>query len=335
MQRLHEEREPDAKATNPQQIRADMLVSATVDGDESHLSRSQTLSSRCVAKINNLRRAIHVEPILFFFMFGTSLLWPTIQALIYRKVCLKKFNQSICDNLSNSSYKDEENMVQTDAAHWFLLENICFEIPSIIFTFFYGSLGDNVSRKLTLILPAVGQIFSAANYIVNAMYIDLHVGYILIGPLFSGIFGGWVTCNMASFSYLSDVTPEKNRTFRIAIAEAIISTSLASSFFFGGMILDHTSFPFVFSLGLTMFIFAILYTVFRIRDTDQGRRRRGIPNCGEVCKATMAPKQIKDTLGCVFRKREKNGRSHVLVSMAVLVTTIISSIGESLSLVST
>ena len=105
-------------------------------------------------------------------------------------------------------------------------------------SFFYGSLSDHVGRKMTLILPTIGQAISMANYIIQSVHMEYHVGYILIGRMISGIFGGWIGCCLASFSYLSAVTSPDTRTVRISLAEGCISISISISFFISGVILD-------------------------------------------------------------------------------------------------
>ena len=47
----------------------------------------------------NFQRFTYVEPILFGYMFSIYTLIPAQQQLVYRKVCLHKWNESYCDIL--------------------------------------------------------------------------------------------------------------------------------------------------------------------------------------------------------------------------------------------
>ena len=144
----------------------------------------------CLAKA----RIVTVEPILFLYHFAVILSDPTQQALIYNKICYQIVNDtSICDNLKNESNRDIEIQVQSHASHWFLYTALCFEIPSILIAFVYGSLSDHFNRKVALIAPVIGQMISISNWIAVSMYPDSHLGYLLVGPIISGFFGGWVT----------------------------------------------------------------------------------------------------------------------------------------------
>lgn len=287
---------------------------ALKDGEEV-LARSR----KCPPTLSWLRTTVTIEVILFLYNFGGTLVHPTVQALVYRKVCLQKYNVTICDSLELGGHKHQEEDVQTDSSHWYLAEHLCFEIPSILLSSFYGSLSDNMSRKAALLLPAIGQILSTTNYVLNSVYMDLPVSYILIGPTISGIFGGWVSCGMASFAYLSDVTTAESRTWRIAIAESVLSVSGAISAFMGGRLLDSTSFQFVNSLALSVYVIMAIYIVFWIREPPSSKRE-GNRRCGAIWRKVCSPGKIKAAVGCVFRKRERNRRVHILVSLGVLIT---------------
>ena len=195
----------------------------------------------CLTKFSNLRGVVTVEVIIVLYIFASVLLSPALNALVYRKICLERFNLTVCDNLNEEENQDFETVVQSDASHWYLVNNLCAEIPSILLSPIYGSLSDNMGRKAALILPLFGQILCTVNYVINSLFMDLPVWHILFGTLTGGIFGGWVSCGMACFAYLSEVTAEKSRTARIAIVEGASSVSAAVAFLIGGRILDSTS----------------------------------------------------------------------------------------------
>ena len=277
----------------------------------------------CVEKL----RMATVEPLLFLYMFAAVLSEPTQQALIYRKICLRHLNDSvndssICDNLKNESYRDLETAVQSDASHWFLYVALCFEIPSILVAFFYGSLSDHFSRKLTLVVPIIGQSVAISNWIINSMYPDAPMVYILIGPLVSGCFGGWVTLLVGCMSYLSDISSDADRTARIAIAECTISLPIALSFFVSGIYLEKTSFQVVLSTTLILFIISIVYSLLWIREPPNRKVRKA--TCHNICTEVLGPSAVANALKSVFRKRELNRRKQLIVLFASLVIGMIS-----------
>ena len=269
-------------------------------------------------RLAKLRRLVTVEVILFFYVFGDALIRPTIEALIYRKVCLSHYSSETCDQLGNSS--KEEKVVQSETSHWYLAEHLSYEIPSVFLSLIYGSVSDNVSRKVALLLPAIGQTLSAVNYVINSYWMQLPTYFIMIGPFVSGVFGGWVSCGMATFSYISDITTVNDRYLRIGIAESVILLSKSLGSFVGGKYLDSTSYTVVTFTGLAMFGAMALYTIVWIRDPPSAKRARNNRTWSSMCKAVWDPKHIRAALTCVFRKRGGSGRKHVLMCLGILFT---------------
>lgn len=268
---------------------------------------------------------ITVEPIIFFYMFAGGVLFPAVSKLTYEKVCMESFpdDNSVCDKLHDSNYTQQENVVQTTSAHWFLYQHLSFDVPAIILSFIYGNVSDHFSRRMALILPIVGQALTCINYILCSIYIKSNVAYIIIGHLISGFFGGWITLLLSTFSYLSEITSKSTRTARISVVEAVISFSLALSYFISGLILDNTGYIFVFSLSLFLYIIAGIYTAIRIKEPKQAyykQKSRKVNTLREACSLS----KIKDSVKCIFRKRENNERKQIMLILTAIFTTMIS-----------
>ena len=131
-------------------------------------------------------RWVTVEPLILIYMLASGVHAPALSSLTYHKVCIHKYHSTItCDNLHNSSNKHKEDYVQGVTSFWFLLHNVANELPAIFLSFLYGSLSDNFSRKLALTLPCLGQTISIFGYLLNSVFIDSHVAYLLIGQTIS------------------------------------------------------------------------------------------------------------------------------------------------------
>ena len=269
--------------------------------------------ARCLVK------EMTVEPIIFLFTLA-SLHHPALQALIYQKVCLMNFSDKICSDLRNENLTAEEDVVQTEASHWFMYESFCFEIPSIFVALFYGTVSDSWSRKASLLLPVIGQALSVITYIINVHFKDSHVGYILIGRVISGLFGGWITILMAMSSYLSTLTTEKTRTTRIAIMEGICSLTAAIAGFMSGIILDNTSFIFVFSLTLGIYFITIMYTVICVKELEQDKQNRKSNQGVTTTKCSQFVDTATASIRCLLKKRRFNRRTHCFIIMACMFT---------------
>ena len=280
-------------------------------------------------KLKEIVREITVEPVIFLFSLA-ALQYPAVQALYYHKVCLSWYSTEICNHIQNGSFPVEEDEVQTETSHWFLYDIICFEIPSIFVSSIYGTICDSWSRKLTLVLPILGQILSATNTLVIALVQDSPVGFLLFGRLLSGLFGGWITMFMACSSYLSAFTSEKTRTTRIAIMEGVCSVTMAIAGLLSGIILDNTSFRFVFLLTIGIYVLALNYIVIFIKELEEDKTNRqqsrnvsGTKNW----RVTKICRMIVETMETAVRKRKCNQRKQLLMILLCMFSSLIGHAG--------
>ena len=274
-----------------------------------------------------LRQSITVEPVLLLFSMAKALMLPTLAALTYRKVCLSHFSVNICNDLHNDSLKEIEIVVQAESSYWLLVLNLSKSIPVLVLCFFYGSLSDKVSRKAALLIPVCGHVLGSLVYLIQSIYIELPVAGLLIGCLLIGLSGGWVTCNMAAFSYMSDVITEKKRTFRIAIGETSIILGIGVSVLVGGMLLDVTTFWFVTSLSFGIYCLLLIYIIFWIKDSSKSTSTEPTSFCATL-KVLCNFSSIRDVVGCVFRKRKRGRRMHVLLMYVNVLMASIAMYGK-------
>merc|ERR1712168_1402047 len=108
-------------------------------------------------------------------------------------------------------------------------------------SFVYGALGDNVSRRLALLLPCIGQLVAMSIYIYAGSLIQSPIEILLVAQLSSGVFGGWITSNLAAYSYISEVSEAGARTSRISVGEGVEAVSAAIAMLASGILLDAYS----------------------------------------------------------------------------------------------
>ena len=125
-------------------------------------------------------------------------------------------------NTCGEELHDIEQQVQTEASHWLLYLNIATGVPSILVSLLYGSLSDQLGRKLFIMLPVVGTAFSALIVLLVIYFGEvLPLSLLLIGALAAGILGNFSVENFAVYSYASDVSAETSRTKQIGVLESM------------------------------------------------------------------------------------------------------------------
>ena len=198
--------------------------------------------------MDRLWRSLHrprvwltVEPILLLYMFSNFLSYSSLQEFLEYLICSRTTNctlssistsRNTCEVLVNNV--DEQ--VQTETSHWLLYLNIAGGIPSILMSLLYGSLSDQLGRKLFIILPAIGSAFNAA-VILQLVYLreTLPIAFLLIGSLVVGFFGNFSVINFAVYSYASDISVCSKRTRQIGILESMTYIGGTVSLLLGGV----------------------------------------------------------------------------------------------------
>ncbi|KAH3844693.1 proton-coupled folate transporter-like [Dreissena polymorpha] len=267
-------------------------------------------------------KSVTVEPVMFIYMFNVFLQVITFQALVYDKVCQKEFNTTVCQNLDNKSFASEEDIVQKNTSTWLLYSNITMGIPALLTVLLLlGPWGDRVGRKVPVILPIIGAILSNVSNLVNSVYMSAPLGYLLIGNFCSGIFGGYIGALMSMYTYVAHISSPEYRTIKIGILEAMIFLSGTLGTATSGVMLDRTSYVFVFSLMTGLLIVLLVYTclwVDNIKPENDSQSEGPANGCGLLLGV------LKDVVMCVYNGRHnKNFLNLVLLTLTLFLLMLV------------
>lgn len=272
---------------------------------------------------------ITVEPVMFLYMFATFLNFPTNQNLLFNKVCLGKFNQTFCSDMDNGtfakSHQDEEDEIQTETSHWILKMNIAMAVPSLIIVFFFlGSWGDTVGRKIPVLLPCVGFFLSCIANLVNSLFMTASPSYLLFGQIINGFFGGYIAVIMAVVSYTTHISTETSRTTRLGIVESM--TFLAGTFgiFISGVLLNATSYAFVYGLLSVVMLVTILYVVLWLEEIRPDRPETlGTSTC-----YSRVLESLRMSAQCMVQKRPEMRSCRLGALIAAITILMMCTLGK-------
>ena len=126
---------------------------------------------------------------------------------------------------------------------------------------------------------------------------------------------------MSAFSYVSCLTENGDtRTIRFGIINGMWTFALAISLFVSGIMLDNTSFLFVFCFALGMAVLTILYVLIFIRDTQEERHEK--KNSGKCSAMMNAFDSLKEGVKHVIKKRPDNGRVHIILILFFMIINL-------------
>lgn len=187
-----------------------------------------------------------VEIVVFLFMFGVYFQMQVYQQYYYQRVFrtivsnwtnLSDLNYSIYDTcltqdtIVNLTSSDLFVNGQKSINIYSMLTTITFLLPSILVSPFIGTLSDQVGRKPAMLLVFGGQILSAILG-VCIVYFELSIFCFLATAFITGVSGGFGMMMSSSFAYVTDITPKKWLTVRMATLEAsiFVGTGISSAF---------------------------------------------------------------------------------------------------------
>ncbi|KAL3873873.1 hypothetical protein ACJMK2_036956 [Sinanodonta woodiana] len=272
-------------------------------------------------------KRITVEPLMFLYMFTTFFNLLTLQDLVFQKVCNAKYDNYTCSHLHNASYKTVEDEVQKASSRWILYFNVAMGVPSLfVLLFFMGPVADRVSRKFPLIIPLLGTLLSTVNSLVNSVFMSAPIGFLLIGSAINGVTGGYLAMIMAVFSYISHISSPEYKTIKLGITEAMTFLSGALGTLLSGVILDHTSFVFVFGLLTGILLLALVYTIVWVDDIKPVRDPQHEP----VYLRAFVIDSVKETWVFIYLtwKNSKRVMSYIAVSCVVIMLLMVVLVGQ-------
>lgn len=200
-------------------------------------------------------KILTVEPIIFLFMFASFFkvqLYAQYYYVSYGTVLLQNTsfpfpNGSFCLNSSevdeyagNGSYK----AVETWSDNLVFYGEVASHVPAIIITILLGPLSDRFGRKPVLFLAGLGSAIEGILAIL-ILHFKLSPFYFIGAYFIGGLFGSFTGVLAASFSYISDISSDKWRGFRIGVLEACFSLGIGFGQFSIGFWLQWNNCDFI------------------------------------------------------------------------------------------
>ena len=213
---------------------------------------------------------ITVFPALLLFLFATELCLITQNSLTLRKICVSKYNATLCEKLVFEN-KSLENEVEVLSNEWNLWLTISFTIPAIISLLYLVSDADRKSnyKNFMLISLAGFIIYSLICTIASTQDTNTCMYLLLTAQILNGVFGGGSLAYITScFSHVSVNDNSKtldnkysNRSIKFSILEsAILFGRLLGSIISGFILSNRVNFiNYQHSFLISLSIFAVLF----------------------------------------------------------------------------
>lgn len=236
-------------------------------------------------KLTFIRENITVEPLLAGLIIPSVISMFTMANLNLDKACRVnlQFGDEICDALvkrSNNNYSFYETEVQKLISSTDIWRGVIKTAIPCIIIMFLGAWSDRTgNRKVCIMLPILGEVLTSINNLINVYFfyeIPVQVT-VFLETIFGAITGGWVTMFLGVFSYISDITSEETRTFRVGLVNFCMTVGFPIGIGMSGILLQKMGYYGVFSMTTGLFVLVFMYGCFCLKEPDQLLREKGLP----------------------------------------------------------
>lgn len=258
----------------------------TADGvEEEPLNEEQESKKHKPAhsRWRNMMRNITVEPMLAGLIIPSVISRFAMGNLNLDKACRVnlQFDDMICDALvkkTSNNFTEYERKVQELISSIDIWKSVISTGLPCLLVMFLGSWSDRTGkRKIIILLPIYGELLTSINNLVNVYFfyeIPVQVT-VFLETLFSSITGGYVTMFLGVFSYISDITTEESRTFRVGVVNFCMTVGLPIGMALSGVLVTYMGYYALFSTTAILFTLVLIYGNFCLSEPDDILKKRG------------------------------------------------------------
>ncbi|XP_072940659.1 proton-coupled folate transporter-like [Epargyreus clarus] len=274
-------------------------------------------------KLCHLKSQITVEPIFAGLVIPSMLSRLAIQNLNLDKSCRVKldFGDEICDALIQRTgnytyYETEVQKVISNIESWKSI--VQTTLPTLL-VIIMGAWSDRTgNRKVCVLLPIFGEFMVCISNILSTVFfneVSVEVTMFL-EAFFPAITGGWVMVYLGVFSYISDITDEESRTFRVGLVNLCLTAGIPIGTALSGILLKLLGYYGVFAISGSIYFITFTYGLLCLKN----KTKPGVSDTekSEPVKIVHLVSFVKDTAMVAFKKREGNLRKKIILVLVIV-----------------
>ncbi|XP_063917352.1 proton-coupled folate transporter isoform X3 [Zophobas morio] len=268
-------------------------------------------------------KLITVEPTMVLYMMAFMTTTVVEQAFFVNKACRVNhgLNETVCDNLTAKEYEDLNKQVQITVSDFHLWNDVAGHGGPIILALFMGAWSDKRGRKLPLLIGLIGKLYYSAMIVVNASQNDWPLEYVVYTATLPMAFtGADVAIFAAAFTYLVDITSQKNRTMRVTLLEVCYLATMPTGVALGKVLFNQVvnkSYAVMFAINVSLLVLAIIYTFLRL-DWRTSARQKPLSEASNLFTDFFDYNHVVTTAVTLFKPRRHNRRSYLLILILMM-----------------
>ncbi|XP_049865728.1 uncharacterized protein LOC126366604 isoform X2 [Pectinophora gossypiella] len=286
----------------------------------------------CRGSCNHILRNITVEPTMALFTLAVILTMLTTQNLSLEKACRVNLNftDEICSSLKlqqAETQNEYEKATQQLIAKFISSRTyITATIPCVI-ALFAGSYSDKTGRrKVFLLIPIVGQILLIINNMLNTYFFyELNLEFLTFSEaVLEGFSGGWSLPFFIMFAFISAITTDETRTFRMGLLNLALTVGFPVGMGLSGILLKKYGYYGTYGVALACHIVNFSYSAFILKEPKRTPEQKKFQHENKgVCnffRTFFSLANIRESWNVVFRSGPNHRRVRMIVYMLVIAT---------------
>ncbi|KAM6447579.1 lysosomal proton-coupled steroid conjugate and bile acid symporter SLC46A3 [Liasis olivaceus] len=222
-----------------------------------------------------MKKTLLIEPAISLYIFAYSVTSPLKQQYVYKRIWEETINSTFivegnishCElNQSNPTYLKQKE-VQEKASLFAMKTDLCGVVFSILVAFVLVANSDRYGRKISLVLPLVGNLISSAFlWAMSDFSLPLYLFFIF--SFICALLGDMATFLGGAFAFTVDCCKtQKQKVIRIAIVDFIYGVASGLGGLASGYILKLIDFRWTFAIIFLLHMVNIIYVIFCLDET--------------------------------------------------------------------
>lgn len=265
---------------------------------------------------------ITIEPVLFLVFFSFSVCDGISTNVLLSRTCTVVFDlpPETCNGQLNPHV---EEIVQPYTTKITMYKSLVEAVISGVLAMLVGPWSDSNGRKPFIVLPVAGYTLYYIAWFILIHIPSAHPLWFLLPSIFFTLSGGLICIFTCIFCYITDITNEKNRAFRMAVVSSTISGGIIGGYLsstYIAKLFPGSASSVLFSVGIASSFIALLYTVTVLPESLAVK---------ESQRSFFNVSSVKEMVQTVFIERPKKGRARLLLAIIVVGIGILILQGDS------
>lgn len=220
-----------------------------------------------LGKLISFLKNITVEPTVWFYLLAFMITNIVEKSFYIFKTCKNTLNYDTETCLNLDLNNDTKKIVLNKVSEFYIYNYSIQYSFILVISPILININKYIGKKYPILISLFGKILFVFGLIVNSLT-EWNVYHIIFTCTFPAcLFGSDTIIFANSFAYVSDITNENIRTFRLTILQIIYITTIPIGITIGKVLFNtYKNFTLLFLINITLLIISFLYTLINVKN---------------------------------------------------------------------